>query len=438
MGERLPDGGVSGRLLEGGPNWQVCAAGAGGRSALLLRAGDDPAWWETEIKELASAAGRPFEEISGLRCLLCPAASQPRLIGKLGLRSPALSRIEAEALGGALAALGRRRPVAGWSSALFLPELAFALATADEPRDNRRAVLAAALSGGVRDAGLKPARIAQLNPRLDTATAAKVLELAGAALPAASPSPAPDGFHLPGQPALEALLREQVLDVLHRPADYARLGVPRPAGVLLAGPPGCGKSFAAGQLAAFLGWPLHEVSVAGVGSMWLHETSRKLSEAFDAAANTAPALVLLEELDALGKPRAGGFGPTVEEVGTLLRLVEQAPGRGLLVVGTTNRPDAIDPALRRRGRFDIVHIMDHPDEHATAAILRSLLQDRPHAEGLDVDGAARRLTRRPASDLVWVVNEAARFAVRGGRDSIDDLLLARAVSALGPAGHGTV
>lgn len=86
------------------------------------------------------------------------------------------------------------------------------------------------------------------------------------------------------------------------------------------------------------------VLASGVGSTWLHETARRLAEAFDAAAAEAPAVVLL---DALGRTRADGQGPTSEEDNTLLRLVEAAPGRRLLVVGTTNRPDATDPALWR-------------------------------------------------------------------------------------------
>ncbi len=443
IGTPLPGGLASARLIDAGPAWQVCAAGVGGRLALLLRHEAGPDWWATELAALGEAAG-PLAEVEGLLCLPLPGGARPWTLAGLALRDPALGRTEAEALATALAALQRRCPQAGWSSALFLPEPGFLLATqagaADDQAgaadnragaaDDRAATLAAALSGGVRDPGLTPARIAQLNPRLDPATAARVLGVLGAGA-ARRPAPDPDNFHLPGQPALERLLREQVLDVLHRPAEYARLGVPAPAGVLLAGPPGCGKSFAAGRLAAFLGWPLHEVSVASVGSAWLHETSRKLADAFASAAAESPAVVLLEELDALGKSRAAGFGATAEEVNTLLRLVEQAPARGLLVVGTTNRPEAIDPALRRRGRFDLLHVMDHADEHGMAEVLRALLDARPHAPTLDIAAAARRLARRPASDAAWVVNEAARLTVRGGHTAIDDLMLARALQGLG-------
>ncbi len=417
------------RLLECSATWQICES-ATSQLILLLQPGNEPVWWAAERQAL-QAAGCDLKSFDGMPWLLLDAGDRPHTLGALALRSSALGGAQAEVLARALAALHRRCPEAGWSTALFLPTHGVALASELAPDDDRRGALVAALSGGVHDATLTPLQIAALNPRLSTAAIAHLLKAAGDPTPVRPSAPAPEGFILPGQPALEALLREQVIDVLHRPAAYARLGVPAPGGVLLAGPPGCGKSFAAGQLARFLGWPLHEISLATVGSMWLHETSRKMADAFASAAAEAPAVILLEELDALGKSRASGFGPTADEVATLLRLIETAPSRGLLVIGTTNRPEAIDPALRRRGRFDIVHILDHADAVAMQAVLENLLGDRPHAAGLDLTAAARRLARRPTSDAVWVVNEAARQAVRGGYDAIDDLLLARALASLG-------
>ena len=427
FGTKLPDGRVSGRLLDGGAFWQLCAAGGSG-TALLLRAEQDvPPWWQRELATLDAMAGGALPTVAGYRCIcLPPGEKRPGSVSGLALRSPLVDRVEALALAEALRAMARRFPDAAWESALFLADPPVALATAEAAGENHRAVLVAALSGGFRDPALPAARIATLNPRLDEATVVAALD---GATPAGHVLP-PSAFVLPGQPALEVLLREKLLDPLHRPADYARLGVPPPGGVLLAGPPGCGKSFCAARIAKFLGRRLFEISVAGVGSAFLHETSRRLVAAFDAAAAAAPAVVLLEELDALGQARAGAHQATTEEVNTLLRLVEAAPARDLLILGTTNRPDAIDPALRRHGRFDIVFTMDFPDEIGAAAMLGFLLAERPHADGLDVAALARRLSRRPASDLVWVVNEAARMAVRAGHPAIGDLHLARAVTAL--------
>ena len=432
IGTTLPGGATSARLLDAGPAWQVCGTGGGSRVALLLQPGPGPEWWDTELAALHDALPTSPAD-GGLLCLLLPAASRPLTLRDLATRNPSLGPNDAKALGTALGALRRRNPTAAWASALFLPEHALVLATELDATEDRRATLVAALSGGVRDPKLPPERIASLNPRLNAATAAAVLETSESG-PTSTLAPSPAGFTLPGQPALQALLRERVLDLLHRPADYARMGVPFPAGVLLAGPPGCGKSFAAARLAAFLRWPLHEISVGSVGSMWHHQTARHLHTAFDAAAAAAPAVVLLEELDALAKPRAsdGGHGPTIDEVNTLLRLVEAARHRRLLVIGTTNRLDAIDPAMRRRGRFDHVVTMDYPDQPGVEAMLRSLLETRPHAPTLDIASAARRLARRPASDAAWTVDEAARLAVQTGHALIDDLVLARALNSLNP------
>ena len=419
IGTALPGNATSGRLLASGPGWQLCTAGSG--SALLLRRSEGPAWWEAELAALTEVAA--LSEVDGMACLVSPHGKRPYTLAGRALDTPAVDHDEAQQLVRALAALATRQGSAAWGTAVVLPGPGFALGISEAPGEDRKAALVAALSGGIGNPALTPAAIVRMNPRLDAATVQHALDSVGTR-PAASPG----HFTLPGQPALEAILRDQVLDVLHRPAQYARLGVPRPGGVLLAGPPGCGKSHAASRLAAFLGWTLHDISVSSVGSMWLHETPRLLAKAFATAAASAPAVVLLEELDALGKTRAGGSAPAAEEVNTLLREVENAPERGLLVIATTNRLDAIDPALRRRGRFDIVFTLDYPDAAATEAILAGLLQDRPHAPGLDLAGLGRRLARRPVSDLLWVVNEAARGAVRAGRDVIDDLLLARAAS----------
>lgn len=426
IGSALPGGGVSGRLLDGGEAWQLCATLGG--FALLLRPGEGV--WQAELQALAAAhAPAKVAGTAGLLCLRLASSARPATLDRLALRNPALGREEADALAAALSAMQRHQPRAGWSSALFMPDPPFVLAT-DEAADDRRAALVGVLTGGVRDPALPPRRIAQLNPRLDDATISRLLGLLADAPARHRPGPVPRRLHpagpaRPGDPAARAGARRPAPPAGLRPP---RRGAARRRAPRRPPPPGCGKSFAAARLAKFLGWPLHEVAVAEVGSAWLHETPRRLAEAFDAAA--APAIVLLEELDALGRTRTTGGGSTAEEVNTLLRLVEAAPGRGLLVVGTTDRPEAIDPALRRHGRFDILHVMDHADAGSTEAMLRELLSTRPHGTALDLAGLARRLARRPAGDVAWVVNEAARLAVRGGRDTIDDLLLARAAAAL--------
>jgi ATP-dependent Zn protease len=140
--------------------------------------------------------------------------------------------------------------------------------------------------------------------------------------------------------------------------------------------------------------------------------------------------VLLEEMDALGGARDRTHSAGVEEVNTLLRQVENAGNRAILVIGTTNRPEALDPALLRRSRFDLTIAVEKLDAHQARAMLDGLLSERPRAAGLDAATIAARLAGRPASDLAWVVEEAACLAVRSGKDAIDEICLALAVRNL--------
>jgi cell division protease FtsH len=199
---------------------------------------------------------------------------------------------------------------------------------------------------------------------------------------------------------------------------------------LLKGPAGTGKSHAARELAKFLGWPVLDLNLASIGSSFLHETSGRIAETFSKAESAAPAIVLLEEVDALGGARDRTHSAGVEEVNTLLREVENAAARTILVIGTTNRPEALDPALLRRGRFDLSIVVEKLDAHRARAMLDGLLSERPCAAELDLAVIATRLAGRPASDLAWVVEEAARLAVRSGKTAIDEICLASAVRNL--------
>lgn len=116
-------------------------------------------------------------------------------------------------------------------------------------------------------------------------------------------------------------------------------------------------------------------------------------------------IVLLEEVDALGGARDRTHSAGIEEVNTLLRQVENAAARTILVIGTTNRPEALDPALLRRGRFDLSIVVEKLDAAQARAMLDGLLCERPRAAGLDLVAIAARLAGRPASDLAWIVEK---------------------------------
>lgn len=124
----------------------------------------------------------------------------------------------------------------------------------------------------------------------------------------------------------------------------------------------------------------------------------------------------------------GSHDHKVEEVAELLKLVEAAAANGITVVATTNRKEAIDRAFLRKGRFDHVVEVSYPGDEEVVALLETLVPERPHVPGLGLRTAAQRLAGKPLSDIAWVVNEAARLAVKSSKDAIDDICLFGAIS----------
>src|SRR5262249_20734658 len=152
------------------------------------------------------------------------------------------------------------------------------------------------------------------------------------------------------------------------------------------------------------------VDLGSLGSPFIHQTSVALRKSFDEAKRRAPALIVLEEIDALATSRgAMTHDHKIEEVNELLRLVESASKNNILVVATTNRLEALDPAIRRKGRFDHVIEVGYPTADEVRAALEAMLGDRPHRDIQSLGQIAASLSGRPLSDVAWVVNEAARL-----------------------------
>ncbi|MCV7192555.1 AAA family ATPase [Mycolicibacterium brumae] len=222
--------------------------------------------------------------------------------------------------------------------------------------------------------------------------------------------------------ATKQALTEAVLWPLQHPDTFARLGVDPPRGVLLYGPPGCGKTFVVRALASSGRLSVHAVKGAELMDKWVGASERAVRDLFRRARDSAPSLVFLDEIDALA-PRRGqstDSGVTDRVVAALLTELDGIdPLRDVVVLGATNRPDLIDPALLRPGRLEKLVFVEPPDAEARRDILRSAAKSVPLADSVDLDQLAADLDGYSAADCVALLREAALTAMRRSIDAAD-------------------
>jgi transitional endoplasmic reticulum ATPase len=217
-------------------------------------------------------------------------------------------------------------------------------------------------------------------------------------------------------------LTEAVLWPLQHPDTFERLGVEPPRGVLLYGPPGCGKTFVVRALASSGRLSVHSVKGAELMDKWVGASEKAVRELFRRARDSAPSLVFLDEIDALA-PRRGqssDSGVTDRVVAALLTELEGInPLRDVVVLGATNRPDLIDPALLRPGRLEKLVFVEPPDADARRDILRTSGKSIPLSADVNLDELADRLDGYSAADCVALLREAALTAMRRSIDAAD-------------------
>ena len=217
-------------------------------------------------------------------------------------------------------------------------------------------------------------------------------------------------------------LTEAVLWPLQHPDTFQRLGVAPPRGVLLYGPPGCGKTFVVRALASSGRLSVHAVKGAELMDKWVGSSEKAVRELFQRARDSAPSLVFLDEIDALAPRRGQSFdsGVTDRVVAALLTELDGIePLRDVVVVGATNRPDLIDPALLRPGRLEKLVFVEPPDAEARREILRTAGKSIPLSDDVNLDALAGELDGYSAADCVALLREAALTAMRRSIDAAD-------------------
>jgi len=216
---------------------------------------------------------------------------------------------------------------------------------------------------------------------------------------------------------------QEVVDFLKNPKRYGRLGARVPKGVLLVGPPGTGKTLLARAVAGEAGVPFFSISGSEFVEMFVGVGAARVRDLFEQARQKAPAIIFIDELDALGRARGtGGYGGHDEKEQTLNQLLVELdgfdPSTGLVLLAATNRPEILDPALLRAGRFDRVVLVDRPDRKGRLQILQVHAKKVKLAPDVDLEKIAASTPGFSGADLANLINEAALLATRRGAEAV--------------------
>ena len=230
--------------------------------------------------------------------------------------------------------------------------------------------------------------------------------------------------------AVEELL--EIKEFLSEPAKFQAVGAKIPKGVLLYGPPGTGKTLLARAVAGEAGVPFYSISGSDFVEMFVGVGASRVRDLFEQAKNNAPAIVFVDEIDAVGRHRGAGMGGGHDErEQTLNQLLVEMDGfdanANVILIAATNRPDILDPALLRPGRFDRQIAVEAPDMIGRHRILEVHGQGKPLADGVDLLAVARRTPGFTGADLANVLNEAALLTARSNAQLIDDRALDEAI-----------
>ena len=226
----------------------------------------------------------------------------------------------------------------------------------------------------------------------------------------------------------------EIVDFLHNPQKYSKIGAKLPKGALLVGPPGTGKTLLAKAVAGEAHVPFYSLSGSDFVEMFVGVGASRVRDLFKQAQQSAPCIIFIDEIDAIGRSRDSRMGGNDEREQTLNQLLSEMDGfdssKGLLVLGATNRPEILDPALLRPGRFDRRIIVERPDLKGRVEVLKVHSKDVKMDETVDLEAIALATSGAVGSDLANMINEAAINAVKNGRNAVSQADLFEAVEVV--------
>ena len=241
--------------------------------------------------------------------------------------------------------------------------------------------------------------------------------------PAATPKSGTGFAAIAGMDDLKARLQEEVIAPLHHPEEYRRYGITIPNGMLLYGPPGCGKTFFAKHFAEEVGFNFLCVTPSTLKSKYVNATQENIANMFKEAEEKAPTIIFIDEMNELTPNRENDVHEMSRSaVNEMLAQMDRTGERGIFIIGATNFPNAIDPAILRAGRLDRKYYIGAPDKEARKALFELYLKNRPCDFGLDYEALAELTSNYVSADFQLIVNDAARNALKQHSKITMDLL----------------
>ena len=222
------------------------------------------------------------------------------------------------------------------------------------------------------------------------------------------------GFEaIAGMKELKAQLQLDVIDALHNPEEYARYGVTIPNGMLLYGPPGCGKTFFAKHFAEEVGFNFMLITPSALKSKYVNATQENIAKMFEEAEKNAPTIIFIDEINELLPNRDSDVHEMAKSAtNEILAQMDRTGEKGIFVIGATNYPEMIDPAMLRAGRLDKKFYLPPPDAEARKEIFEMYLKNRPLDFGIDYEHLSMLTENYVSADIEFLVNEASRLALR--------------------------